>query len=151
MSNVIDFGAKRKESIEKKKRSFERVLYSEFIGSFTELDDNGTKYPVKVIDISKDGAQFQIPFSKQALKRFGKGESTTLRLYFTDESFIPAEIEVRHTNEYIDEKGNAHLRIGGAFDQTVPSFKALESFVNFLYSFAEHSTYDKGESQVYFL
>jgi hypothetical protein len=60
-------------------------------------------------------------------------------------------VTVRHASEYIDEQGNAWLRLGGEFDSTLPSFRALASFIDFIYQYAEFSCIDKGESKVYFL
>jgi hypothetical protein len=151
MSKVIDFQAKRKDSIEKKKRSFERVLFAEFLGSYAEIDENGTKYMVSLVDISHDGCLFQIPFSDGARKHFAKSKEVTVRIYFTKNDFIPLSVKVRHVNEHVDERGDACLRFGGEFDKSMPSFKAFEPFIDFIYKFAEFSCVDKGESKVYFL
>jgi len=151
MDKVIDFQKVRQDSIEKKKRSFERVLFSEFLGSYAEIDENGTKYTVSMVDISKDGCLFQIPFSKNARKHFNKSSDVTVRVYFTKDDFIPLSVGIRHVNEHVDQQGNACLRFGGEFDKTLPSFKAFEPFIDFIYKFAEFSCTDKGESKVYFL
>lgn len=151
MNKVIDFQEVRKSSIEKKKRSFERVLFSEFLGSYAEIDENGTKYTVSMVDISRDGCLFQIPFSQNSLKHFKKSSDVTIRLYFTKGDFIPLSVSLKHINEHVDEKGDACLRFGGEFDKSLPSFKAFEPFIEFIYKFAEFSCTDKGESKVYFL
>lgn len=151
MSKVIDFQAKRNESIEKRKRSFERVLFTEFLGSYAEIDENGTKFSVMMIDISRDGCLFQVPFAKASMDYFKNQKSLTVRIYFTKEDFLPLEIEVKHLNEYIDQRGDAYIRVGGEFDQQAPSFKAFQPFIEFIYKFAEFSCVDKGESKVYFL
>lgn len=151
MSKVIDFQAKREESIEKRKRSFERVLFSEFLGSYAEIDENGTKFNVMMVDISREGCLFQVPFSKGSLEHFQKQDNITVRVYFTKDDFLPLDIDMKHINEYIDERGDAYIRIGGEFDQNAPSFKAFQPFIEFLYKFAEFSSVDRGESKVYFL
>ena len=151
MSKVIDFQEKRKSSIEKKKRSFERVLFTEFLGSYAEIDENGTKYSVNLVDISHDGCLFQIPFSENSRNHFKGLQEITLRVYFTKDDFLPLEIKVKHMNEHVNEKGDACLRFGGEFNKELPSFKAFEPFIEFLYKFAEFSCIDKGESKVYFL
>jgi len=58
---------------------------------------------------------------------------------------------VKHITEYIDERGDAFVRFGGIFDKSIPSFKAFEPFIDFIFKFAEFSCIDKGESKVYFL
>lgn len=151
MSNVIDFQAKRDESIEKRKRSFERVLFSEFLGSYAEIDENGTKFNVGMIDISREGCLFQVPYTEQAHAHFSQVDNVTVRIYFTKDDFLPLSVNVRHMAEYIDQKGNAYLRFGGEFDQSLPSFQAFKPFIEFIYKFAEFSCVDKGESKVYFL
>lgn len=151
MSKVIDFQKVRNESIEKRKRSFERVLFEEFLGAFAEIDDNGTKYDVNVIDISRSGCLFQVPYSQNHSKYFEEGKDITLRIYFTKDDFLPMVVNIKHGHEYIDQRGDAYMRFGGEFDKSLPSFKAFEPFIEFIYKFAEFSCVDKGESKVYFL
>ena len=151
MSKVIDFQEERKDSIEKRKRSFERVLFTEFLGSYAEIDENGTKYMVSMVDISHDGCLFQIPFAENALAHFKQSSDVTVRVYFTKDDFLPLVINLKHVNEHVDEKGNACIRFGGEFDKSLPSFQAFAPFIEFIYKFAEYSCIDKGESKVYFL
>ncbi|HXH74831.1 MAG TPA: PilZ domain-containing protein [Bacteriovoracaceae bacterium] len=149
--NVVDFNQKRKESIEQKRRTFERVVFQEFLGVYSVVDDQGTGFPVKLVDISGDGCQFQLPFSLKAKNQFKSGTEVTLKLYFTKGSYLPCVVTVRHASEYVDQQGDAWLRLGGDFDTSLPTFKALASFINFIYEYAEFSCLDKGESKVYFL
>lgn len=151
MSKVIDFQQKRKESIEKKKRSFERVLFQEFLGTYAEIDNQGTKFLVNLVDISRDGCLFQIPFTPNAKEQFKTDDEVIIRVYFTKDDFIPLVVNVKHSSEYIDEKGDAFMRFGGIFDKTLPSFQAFAPFIEFIFKFAEFSCIDKGESKVYFL
>ncbi|MDP7319873.1 MAG: PilZ domain-containing protein [Bacteriovoracaceae bacterium] len=151
MSKVIDFQEKRNESIEKRKRSFERVLFTEFLGSYAEIDENGTKFSVTMVDISREGCLFQIPFASGSLNHFKNTEYVTVRVYFTKDDFLPLSVKIKHFNEYVDEKGDAYLRFGGEFDKNLPSFQAFEPFIEFIYKFAEYSCVDHGESKVYFL
>ena len=148
---VVDFEAKRKQAIEQKRRTFERVVFSEFLGVETVVDDQGSGFTIKLIDVSGDGCQLQLPFSLKAKNQFKSGTELTLKLFFTKGSYLPAVVTVRHASEYIDRDGNAWLRLGGEFDTTLPSFKALASFIDFIYQYAEFSCLDKGESKVYFL
>jgi len=151
MTKVIDFQSKRQDSIEKRKRAFERVLFTEFLGSYAEIDENGTKFDVRLVDISHDGCLFQIPFTPNARTHFKDNQEVTIRVYFTSDDFLPVVVNIRHANEYIDEKGDAYVRFGGEFDKSLPSFQAFEPFIQFIYKFAEFSCVDKGESKVYFL
>jgi hypothetical protein len=148
---VVDFNEKRKQSIEQKRRSFERVVFQEFLGVETVIDDQGAGFEVKLLDISGEGCQFQVPFTLKAKNQFKSDTEVTMKLFFTKGTYIPAVVTVRHASEYIDQDGNAWLRLGGEFDTSLPSFKALASFINFIYQYAEYSCLDKGESKVYFL
>lgn len=148
---VIDFNAKRQKSIEQKRRTFERVMFQEFLGVYSVMDDQGTGYPVKLVDISKEGLQFQLPFSAKAKNQYKAGSEITLKLYFTKGSYLPALVTVRRAAEYVDERGDAWLRLGGEFDTSVPTFKAISTFVDFIIQYSELSSIDKSDSKVYFL
>jgi hypothetical protein len=148
---VFDFAEKRKKTIEQKRRTFERVMFQEFLGVYTVIDDQGAGFPIKVLDISGVGCQFQVPFSNKAKNQFKAGTEVTMKFFFTKGSYIPAIIVVRHVQEYIDQSGDAWLRIGGEFETSLPSFKALSSFIDFIYQYAEYSCVDRGESKVFFL
>jgi len=151
MAKVISFQDKRQESIEKKKRSFERVIFKKFLGVYAEIDTAGTKYDVALVDISHNGCQFQVPNSPGAQNHFKSGSDVTLRLYFTNDDFLPVQIGVRHAVEHKAEDGKSYWRLGGEFNKELPSFAALLPFIDFLYKFAEFSCVDKGESKVYYL
>lgn len=148
---VVDFNEKRKKNIEQKRRTFERVVFQEFLGVYSVIDDHGAGYPIKLLDISSEGCQFQVPFSLKAKNQFKAGSELTLKLYFTKGSYLPAVVTIRHASEYIDQQGDAWLRLGSEFDSSLPSYTALSSFINFIYQYAEFSCIDKGENKVFFL
>ncbi|MES2527304.1 MAG: PilZ domain-containing protein [Bdellovibrionota bacterium] len=147
---VVDFNEVRKKSIEQKRRTFERVVFQDFLGVETVVDDQGSGFPIKFIDISKDGCKLQLPFTLKAKNQFVSGKEITLKLFFTKGTYLPAVVTIRHASEYIDRDGNAWLQLGGVFDTTLPSYKALASFTEFMYQYAEYSCVDKGEQKVLF-
>lgn len=152
MSNdVINFQEKRKQSIEKKRRTFERVMFENFLGCYSVIDNNGSIYSIDIIDISETGLLFQVPWNENNDKKFEKGKDLTLRLYFTKESYLPAFVNVKYGTEFVDDRGNSFMRYGCEFDSENQTFEALEAFINFIYKFAEHSSVDKGDNRVYFL
>ncbi len=152
MSNdVINFQEKRKQSIEKKRRSFERVMFENFLGCYSVIDNNGSIYSIDIIDISESGLLFQVPWNSNNDKKFEKGKDLTLRLYFTKESYLPAFVNVKYGTEFVDDKGQSFMRYGCEFDRENQTFEALDAFINFIYKFAEHSSVDKGDNRVYFL
>lgn len=148
---VLNLQDKRKESVEKKRRNFERMLFDDFLGCYGVIDEHGTTFPVELVDISHDGCMFQTPVSKSAQAKFKKGSDLTLRIYFTKNSYIPVVVNIRHMSEHTDESNRTFLRYGCEFDKTLSSFKALETFIHFIYQYAEVSSFDKEQHKVYFL
>ena len=148
---LLDFVGKRKESIEQKRRNFERILFQNVLGAYSELDQNGTIYPVKLVDISHDGCLFQVPWNPKKDAKFENGLDLTVRMYFMKNSFIPALCKVKYSKEFIDKDGLTYMHYGCTFDKTTHSWEAMDAFIQFLYKFAEHSTVDKAEKKVFFL
>ena len=148
---VLDFVQKRKESVEKKRRSFERIMFQNLMGVYTALDQDGLIYPIGLVDISKDGCLFEVAADQSKEKKLAKGTEFTLRLYFTNKSYIPAIVKIRYCQEYIAEDGQLYLRYGAEFDKSTSSYLALGSFIEFLYNFAENSVIDHGDVKAFFL
>jgi hypothetical protein len=148
---VFNFAEHRKKNIETKRRQFERVMFDELLGVYTVIDDQGTGYPIKLLDVSKEGCLFQFPMSTKAKKQFGKDTEVTLKLYFTKNSYLPAVVTIKHGQEFIDDKGNAYWRCGGVFDTTLPTYKALSKFIQFITEYAEFSCVDNNRDVAYFL
>ncbi len=149
-TNIISFKNKREESIEEKKRAFERIVFHNFMGTYSVVDDNGSCYQIEMVDISHDGCQFQVPWNKNNEKHFDEDKELVLRMYFTENSYLPIVVNIRHAHEYIDRTGT-YMRYGCKFDKATSSIEALHSFVEFIDRFAEHSVIDKGDAKVYFL
>lgn len=149
-SKVLDFQGKRQQAIEEKRRSFERIVFQNFLGAYAVIDQDGTIYPVTLVDVSKTGCLFQVPWNPKADKKFGEGTEVGMRMYFTSASYIPVSLEVKYGKEYVDEHGDTYMQYGCEFDQSFQSFEALKHFIEFLYKFAEHSVVDRGEVKTYF-
>ncbi len=148
---VFDFGEKRRQNIEQKRRQFERVVFEEFLGVDAVIDDNGTGYTVKLLDVSREGLQFQVPFGPKARATFASGAELTLKLFFTKGTFLPVVVKVRHAKEHVEKDGTVSWRCGVEFDRGLPSFKAVESFIDFIYKYAEFSCVDNVAHKTYFL
>ena len=146
----IDFVKKRKENIEKKRRAFERILFKDILGVYTVIDTNDGIFSIEMIDISKEGCLFQTPWIPGRDKKFKEESEIPLRMYFTKESFIPVNVIIKRASEH-EQGGRAYMRYGCSFDKSVTSFSALNSFIDFLYKFAEHSAIDRGDPKVFFL
>lgn len=146
---VLDFANKREQNIEKKRRQFERVVFQNFLGAYSVIDQGGSLFPVSLVDISHDGCLFQIPWNFKDSEPMTDGTEMTMRMYFTKASFVPVLLTVKNSREYIADDGQTYLQYGCEFDKTVPSFKAMESFIDFMYNFAEVSTVDRADKKVF--
>ncbi len=149
-NKILNFTQKRNESIEKKRRDFERVIFQRILGAYSELNSNGTIYSIDLIDISLNGCLFQIPSSENKSNYLKIGEELTIRMYFSEKRYISVIVEIKYMKEIIDNDGSK-AQYGCEFDKSMPSFEAIKHFINFLYAFAEHSSYDQGDSEVFFL
>lgn len=148
---LINFVQKRKEAVEQKRRTFERILFQNMFGAYTVLDRNGVITPISLVDISHDGCLFKMPWNKRDGSCFSTGEEHTVRFYFTKDSFIPVILTIRYAREYVDNDGQVYIQYGTEFDKTTSGFGVMKSFIEFLYNFADLSVTDKGDSKVYFL
>lgn len=147
---VLDFNKKKADTIEMKRRAFNRIVFQNFLGAYSVIDDNGSIYPVTMVDIAGDGCSFQVPWNPKKDKKLASDTEISMRMYFTNASYIPVIMNVRHAKEVIADDGTTHIQYGCEFDKSVPTFEAMQSFIDFLYKFAEHSAIDKGDTKVYF-
>ena len=147
---LLNFNEKRIENIEKKRRNFERILFSNFLGAYSVIDQAGVVLPIDLIDVSRDGLSFSVP-AEINTSSFSQGTEITLRMYFTQDSYIPVVAAVKWVKNNKSPDGRACKEFGCSFDKNVPTFEALESFIEFLYKFAEHSSVDRGDAKVFSL
>jgi hypothetical protein len=148
--NVLDFNKKKADIIEQKRRAFNRIVFQNFLGAYSIIDENGSIYPVTLIDIAGDGCSFQVPWNPLKDKKLTQDFEVHMRMYFTNASYVPVIMSVRHAKEVLDQNGSLQMQYGCEFDKSVPTFEAMQSFIDFLYKFAEHSAIDKGDTKVYF-
>lgn len=151
MGKLISFSDRRSKNIEEKRKNLERVIFDNFLGAYAVIKWEGGIYKINIVDISYDGCLIEVPVSKNVNKIYSKDDSVGLRFYFTQMSYIPVTVNVRHVSETTNDEGIKCFRYGCQFDRSTQSFHALECFINFLYKFAEHSNVDRGDSKVLFL
>lgn len=149
-SKVLDFNKKKADTIEQKRRAFNRIVFQNFLGAYSVIDNNGSIYPVTMVDIAGDGCSFQVPWNAKKDIALPNDYEVNMRMYFTEHSYIPVTMNVRQSRTVEGDDGATYIQYGCEFDKTVPSFDALQSFIDFIYKFAEHSTIDKGDTKVYF-
>lgn len=149
MAEIIDFSAKRKETVEKKKRQYERIFFDELIACYSAIESHDQTLPVKVLDISKSGCRLEV--SRNSVdESFPLGSEMTLRLYFTKKSFISVVAKVVRNDDFTNLKGLNVAEYGLEFDQSLPGHRVLESFVEFVGKFAEYSRIDSELDRVNF-
>jgi hypothetical protein len=152
MSKVISFLDERNSRVEKKRRNFERVLFKNFLGSYSVIDAAGSIYKIEMVDISETGCLFQIPWNVEGQSKFKKGEEVKFRMYFTQTSYLPVIVNIKYSKETVENDGQKYLQYGCEFDTSLNTYDALKSFIEFLYKFADLSVEDKGDSnQIFFL
>jgi hypothetical protein len=147
---VLDFNKKKADTIEQKRRAFNRIVFQNFLGAYSVIDENDSIYPVTMVDIAGDGCSFQVPWNPSKDKKLAQGFEVNMRMYFTNASYIPVLMSVRHGKEVLGSDGITYMQYGCEFDKTAASFEAMQSFIDFIYRFAEHSAIDKGDTKVYF-
>ncbi len=150
-NNVINFQQKRKENVEKKRRSFERVLFNNFLGAYTVISADNTVYPISLVDISHDGCLFEIPWNEKTDTPMEADTEVKMRMYFTKHSYIPVIVTTKRAEIHHGDDGNTYMRYGCEFDKSMPTFKAMSEFINFMYSYADQSVIDHGDARSYFI
>ena len=148
-SKLLNFNQKRVSNIEKKRRNFERVFFQNFLGAYATIEQSGVIAPIEILDISKEGLLFKLSSGGRS-SNLRVNDEISIRLYFTKDSYIPVILNIVRMNN-VNEMGEISQEFGCKFDKSVPTFEALNNFINFIYSFAEHSSFDKGDQKVYFL
>ena len=126
-------------------------MFSNFIGAYSVISDEGTIYPISLVDISRDGCQFELPWNVKDGGKFEAGLEISMRMYFTEKSFIPVIVNIKNAREHIGKDGNTYMRYGCSFDESMPTYDAMSKFIEFMYSFAEHSSIDRGDVKSYFI
>lgn len=149
-AQIIDFKKKRAENIEKKKRQFERVLFSEFVQCYTVIPGTEKIFSVQVIDVSQTGCLLQVEIQENIEKLFKINKELDIRFYFTKKSFLTSRIDVKRLIK--EEVGGKKVyKVGCEFDQKTPSYQAIRAMVSFFYQYAEYSQTESSQNRVFFL
>jgi hypothetical protein len=141
--SIINFVEKRNEAIEQRRREFERIFFKNFLGVYIVLESEISANSAQIVDISEKGLLLQMPHDRESMRRYHRGIDLNLRIYFTPTAYLPIGVCVKYVTEYLDSEGVQHLRFGCEFDREGSTFEAIESFVEFLNKFAEHSCSDR--------
>jgi hypothetical protein len=148
-NKLVDLSAARRKRVEERRKNVERILFRNLMGVYSVIEDRGL-VGVQLVDISREGMAFQFPWRPGEEIAYSQGESVLLRLYFGQETFLPAEVEIRHCQEVV-EGGQTYMRFGGKLNKDLSSFKALNSFIEFIYQYAEFAKPEDGQIKLLFV
>lgn len=136
---VVDFNQIREKKLEEKRRKNERVFFRQLLGMYCVTGNNELK-AIDLVDVSEDGCSFQVPHD-QVMPWPRNDDPITIRLYFSQETYLPITVKIRHSRECIEE-GRRHLRYGCSLEPGIASHETYRQFVRFLKLLAENAHKD---------
>lgn len=147
-SEVIDFQTVQAQKLEEKRRKNERVLFKNMLGVYSISDDEKMK-AIEILDVSDSGVSFRVPFNAE--KPWPTDMSDlTIRLYFTQDTYIPVRLKVQNSKSMIEE-GIRYVRYGCQVDSTTKSYETFKLFVQFMKAYATEAYQDQGSVQVFYI
>lgn len=136
--SVLDMTERRQEVIREERRLVKRTILTEFIGAYAVLPEQGLA-KVSIYDISEQGMAIDM---ESAHGRFAEGEEVALRIYLSNDTFMPFVARVYNVRQ-IPEEGV--WRHGVAFMKESINNDALTHFVAFLESVSASLRTDNGD------
>lgn len=146
---VIDFSEARANKMDEKRRKTERIFFQHLLGVYCVVG-NSQMRPIEIVEVSEDGCSFQVPFDHSNPWPNSDVNDLPLRLYFSQDTYIPLHIRIQNSRPYIDH-GKRYVRYGCSVDKTVSSYPAYQQFVRFLKLYSEHAHKDTGNATVFYL
>lgn len=136
--SVLDMTERRQEVIKEERRLVRRTILSEFIGAYAVLPEQGLA-KVSIFDISDQGMAIDLD---SAMGHFREGEEIAMRIYLSNDTFMPFIVRVYNFRE-VPEEGV--VRHGVAFLKETMNNDALQYFVRFLESVSASLKTDSGD------
>ena len=136
---VISLDQFRSRKNEEKKRKTERIFFNQLMGVYSVIKP-GKMVPIELIDVSETGLGIQVPFNSEKVWPT-ETERVPVRLYFSPDSFMEIEIDVKNSRPTIDG-GVRYVRYGCAVRSDHRAFEAWTQFVNFLKCYSDISERD---------
>lgn len=137
-SSVTDMTERRQEVLKEERRLVRRTILSEFIGAYAVIPEQGLA-KVAIYDISEQGMAVDM---ETANGNFREGEEVALRIYLSQDTFMPFVARVYNVR-HIPEEGV--YRHGVAFMKESINNDALHHFISFLESVSASLKTDKGD------
>ncbi len=144
--DVLSFETAREEQIEKRRRSYERVIFKNVLGVYTVMEQKGL-HAIELVDISEMGLSFQVPRNSDL--ELAEGTVLNMRLYFSPDSYLPLRVKVVRTVDAIEE-GASVRQYGCLIDKTLKSYRAIYHFVRFIVNCAEHGHEDREHLKIFY-
>lgn len=144
--SVIDLKKAQNERNESRRHDVERVLFRHMLGCYCVIERKGLK-SVQILDISQEGMRFRMLAGEGT---FTVGEELAFRLYFSQETYLPAYIVIKWSKPIL-ENGMDYVEYGAEFDKSLASHDALTKLVEFVSAYAKYFKKDDGDKQVWFL
>lgn len=147
-TQVVDFMEARNQKMDEKRRKTERIFFKNLLNVYCVMGEKELK-PIELIEMSEDGCSFQVPFEESRPWPTDSAQELTIRLYFSQDTYIPVVIRIANSRPSIDN-GVRFVRYGCAVDKTLSTYPAFVQFVKFLKLYSEHAHQDvKGGSVFY--
>ena len=145
---VVNFTEFREQKLEEKRRKNERVFINHVLGVFG-VTGNNSMHQIELVDVSDDGCAFQVPFNPEKPWPTTDG-ALPIRLYFSQDTFLEIPVMIQNSKSAI-QNGQRYVRYGCRVDTTSASYKAYQSFVSFLKTYAEVARKDNGNVSIFFV
>lgn len=147
-TEIIDFKSAQHDKLEEKRRKNQRIIFRNMMGVFALTGDDKLK-SIELIDLSDTGVSFRVPFNAE--KPWPTDSSDlTIRLYFTQDTYIPLRVKVQNSKSMIEE-GIRYTRYGCSVDQKMASYATYQKFVEFMKAYSTESYQDQGGVQVFYI
>lgn len=135
---VLDMTERRQEVLKEERRLVRRTILSEFIGAYAVIPEQGLA-KVSIYDISEQGMALDLDAS---LGHFREGEEVALRIYLSQDTFMPFIARVYNHRHITEEAVHRH---GVAFVKDSINNDALSHFIQFLESVSASLKTDRGD------
>lgn len=138
---ILDMTERRTEVITEERRKVKRTILAEFVGAFVLIPNVGLQ-KVNVFDISESGLSFDLDFEHG---HFNIGEEFAMRLYLSNDTYMPFTVRVTNHREVQDEGVHRH---GVQMLKDSTNQESIKYFVKFLETVTASLQTDKGDRTV---
>jgi hypothetical protein len=99
VAQVVDFEDVKQARMEEKRRKTERIFFKNLLSVYCVVGTTHMR-TIEIIDVSEDGCSFQVPFDGRQ-PGFQNAEELTLRLYFSQDTYVPCIFRIQNARSAI--------------------------------------------------